>query len=328
MIHVINPGLETTVQDYPGRKGCFAFGYPPSGPIDHWSFRLANLLLDNPASAAGLEMAFTGATLRFTEDALIALTGADMQPSLDGRPVPLWESVSVRAGETLAMAYATSGGRGYLAVAGGIDAPLLLGSRSTCLLAMAGGWEDGPLEAGQELPVGSERRGEPGRRVRDDARPELPDDKQWTVDCVRGPNDDWIDDAGHERWFSEGWSVSSSSNRIGYRLDGPAWTFADKATNKAPENGDDPSNIIDHGYPIGGINLSGQTPIVLMNDCLILGGFINPYTIPHGEFWKLGQSRPGDVYRFREVSVEQAQASRRAIDSLCSVDSIESAGAP
>jgi len=323
VIEVIKPGLETAVQDYPGRKGCFGFGFPPSGPIDHWSFRLANLLVDNAASAAGLEMAFAGPTLRFEEDAVIALTGADMQAALDGRPIPLWESVAVRAGEVLAMDYATSGGRGYLAVAGGIDAPLFLGSRSTCLLAMAGGWEDGPLKAGQELPVGTERIGKPARRVRASARPVLSDDKRWIVECVRGPNDDWIDEAAHERWFSEGWSVSSSSNRIGYRLDGPEWTFAGKATNKAPENGEDPSNIIDHGYPIGGVNLSGQTPIILMNDCLILGGFINPYTVPHGEFWKLGQSQPGDVYRFCEVSVDQAQASRRGIDSLCTPDSIE-----
>ena len=323
MIEVIEPGLETTVQDYPGRKGSFSYGFPPSGPIDHWSFRLANLLVDNPASAAGLELAYTGATLRFREDALIALTGADMQPTLEGRPVPLWESVAVAAGEKLAMGYATSGARGYLAIAGGIDAPVFLGSRSTCLLAMAGGWKDGPLEAGQELPVGTVRRGEPARRVQAEARPTMPEGKRWTVDCVRGPNDDWIDEAAHERWFGEGWSVSSSSNRIGFRLDGPEWTFTDKATNKAPEHGEDPSNIIDHGYGVGGVNLSGQTPIILMNDCLILGGFINPYTIPHSEFWKLGQSQPGDVYRFREVSVEQAQASRRAIDSHCARASIE-----
>ncbi|MGI9658708.1 MAG: biotin-dependent carboxyltransferase family protein [Gaiellaceae bacterium] len=323
MIEVLEAGLETAVQDYPGRKGCFGLGFPPSGPIDHWSFRLANLLVGNPPGAAALEMAFTGPTLTFADDAVIALTGADMQATLEGVAVAPWESVAVGRGQTLAMAYATSGGRGYLAVAGGIDAPLFLESRSTCLLAMVCGWEDGPLRPGQLLPVGTERHGEPGRRVPIDARPAFATNKSWTVDCVRGPNDDWIHEDAHQRWFSAGWTLSSSSNRVGFRLHGPEWTFTEKATNKAPENGEHPSNIIDHGYPIGGVNLSGMTPIILMNDGLSLGGFINPYTIPHGEFWKLGQSQPGDVYRFREVSVEEAQNSRRTIDALCVADAVE-----
>lgn len=323
MIEVIKPGLETAVQDYPGRKGKFGFGFPPSGPIDHWSFRLANVLVGNSVGTAGLEIPFMGPTLRFGEYAVIALTGADMQATLEGKPVPLWESVAVRAGETLVMKFAKQGGRGYLAVAGGIDAPLFLGSRSTCMLARVGGWDDGPLQAGQTLPVGAGRNGEPGRRVRAEARPVLPAGKTWDVACVRGPNDDWIDDAAHGRWFGEGWTLSARSNRVGFRLDGPEWTFTERATNKAPENGEDPSNIIDQGYPIGGVNLSGQTPIILMNDCLSLGGFINPYTIPHAEFWKLGQSKPGDVYRFREVTVADAQESRRTIDRLCTPDAIE-----
>ncbi len=324
MIDVIEPGLETAVQDYPGRKGQVGLGFPPSGPIDHWSFRLANLLVENPPNAAGLEIAFTGPTLRFGEDAAIALTGSDMQATLDGQPVSVWESVAVRAGQALAMSYSLQGGRAYLAVAGGIDAPLFLGSRSTCVLASVGGWEGGPLEPGQTLPVGAERGGDAGRRVRVEARPTLPRDKTWSIDCVRGPNDDWIDDVAHARWFGEGWMISSRSNRIGFRLEGPDWTFTPKARDKGPENGDDPSNIIDHGYPVGGVNLSGQTPIILMNDGLSLGGFINPYTIPHSEFWKLGQSMPGDTYQFREVTVGEAQERRRAIDALCKPDAIES----
>ena len=134
---------------------------------------------------------------------------------------------------------------------------------------------------------------------------------------VAGPNDDWIDAAGQERFLTSDWKLSSKSDRTGFRLDGPQWTFTAKAYNKPPENGSEPSNIIDHGYPLGAINLAGQTPIILVNDGPSMGGFINPYTVPSAAFWKLGQSKPGDIYRFKAVTVDEAQALRRAQDALC-----------
>ena len=122
---VIKGGLETTVQDWPGRKGAFGMGFPPSGPIDHWSFRLANLLVGNPPGAAALECAFIGPVLRADRDAVIALTGADMKATLDGAPAPLWESIAVGAGQTLVLGSAVTGARTYIAFAGGVDvAPL------------------------------------------------------------------------------------------------------------------------------------------------------------------------------------------------------------
>ena len=140
---------------------------------------------------------------------------------------------------------------------------------------------------------------------------------------VAGPNDDWIDEAGRRRFLESDWKLSPKSNRVGFRLEGPEWTFTEKATNKAPENGEHPSNVIDHGYPIGAINLCGQTPIILMVDTLTLGGFINPYTVPTCAWWKLGQSRPNETYRFRQVSVAEAQAERRRIAALCTAASLE-----
>ena len=118
------------------------------------------------------------------------------------------------------------------------------------------------------------------------------------------------------------WTLSPKSNRVGFRLEGPKWTFTRKAIDKAPENGSDPSNTIDHGYPIGAINLCGQTPIILLQDALTLGGFINPFTVPSAAFGKLGQSRPNDHYEFELISVEEAQARKRSITALCSEDSI------
>ena len=316
MIEVIKPGLETAVQDYPGRIGHWERGFPPSGPMDDWSFRLANLLVGNPPGAAGLECQFTGPTLRFARDAVVAVTGADMRPMLDGAPVPLWESVAAAAGQTLALGFARLGARAYLAVAGGIDTPPVLGARATFHQAGIGGMQGHALKAGQTLPMGA-GAGRAGRRVRTACRPPLTGARAWTMEVVPGPNDDWIDEEGHRRFLASEWRVQARSNRSGLRLDGPAWTFARRAVEKRPEHGEHPSNILDHGYPVGAVNLCGQTPIILANDGPSTGGFINPYTVPSAAFWKLAQSKPGDVYRFRSVSVDEAQDLRRAIERLC-----------
>ena len=323
-VTVIKGGLETTVQDFPGRKGAFGMGFPPSGPIDHWSFRLANVLVGNAAGAAALECAFIGPVLRFEGDAVIALTGADMQATLDGAPVPLWEGIGVRAGQTLALGSALTGARTYIAFAGGIDVAPFLGSRATFVIGGCGGLGGAALKAGQSVPLGPPPSGgaTPGRRLKDGARPPAPAGGVWEIEVVAGPNDDWIDAAGRRRFLESDWRLSPKSNRVGFRLEGPDWTFTAKATDKAPENGADPSNVIDHGYPIGAVNLCGQTPIILMVDTLTLGGFINPYTVPTCAWWKLGQSRPNETYRFRQVRVAEAQAERRRINALCTEDSL------
>jgi len=321
MFEVLVPGLETSIQDYPGRIGFWNQGFPPSGPMDSWSFRIANLLVGNEAGAAGLEAQFMGPTLKFERDAVVAFTGADMRPTLDGQPAPLWESFAVKAGQTLALASAKTGARCYIAVAGGVDTPPWLGSRSTFHKAGVGGMQGRALQKGQCVPVAS-ANGTPGRKARVECRPTLAADKTWTIEVVAGPNDDWIDEEGHKRFLATSWKLSSKSDRTGFRLEGPQWTFTEKAYNKAPENGAEPSNIIDQGYPLGAINLAGQTPIILVNDGPSMGGFINPYTVPSAAFWKLGQSKPGDIYHFRSISVDEAQTLRKKLDAICSEASI------
>ena len=321
MLEVVQPGLETSIQDYPGRIGYWSQGFPPSGPMDSWSFRLANLLVGNDAGAAGLEVQYMGPTLKLQRDGVIAVTGADMQPKLDGKPLPMWESIAVKAGQTLALASAKIGVRACIAIAGGIDTPPWLGSRSTFHKAGVGGMEGHALKKGQVVPV-AKGKGTPGRRVKDKCRPGLPTDKRWTIEVVPGPNDDWIDAAGHERFLSADWKLSSKSDRTGFRLEGPQWTFTDKAYKKAPEHGAEPSNIIDQGYPLGAINLCGQTPIILVNDGPSMGGFVCPYTVPSAAFWKLGQSKPGDIYRFKSVNVDEAQELRRKLNGVCSASSL------
>lgn len=321
MLEVIQPGLETSVQDYPGRIGYWNQGFPPSGPMDSWSFRLANILVGNKPGDAGFECQFNGPTLKFGTDTFIAVTGANMSPKLDDEPIPMWESVAVKAGQVLQLSFASVGARSYIAFAGGIKTDPWLDSRSTFHKAGVGGMEGNAIKKGQSVPLGT-GQGRASRKVKEDCKPIISTNKTWVIDVVAGPNDDWIDPEGHQRFLTSDWKLSAKSDRTGFRLDGPDWTFTDKAHNKAPEHGSEPSNIIDQGYPVGAINLAGQTPIILVNDGPSMGGFINPYTVPSSSFWKLGQSKPGEIYHFNVISVDEASEAAIKIRQLCSESSI------
>ena len=323
MVQVIKKGLETSVQDYPGRIGTLNQGFPASGPMDSWSFRLANILVGNKPGDAALECQFMGPTLKFIDDRTIAITGADMSPKIDGKSVPLWESIEVKANQVLELEFATIGARSYIAFAGGINSEPWLGSKSTFHKAGVGGIDGKAIENNQILPLGNNKKIQ-FRKIKKSSIPEISKDKNWSIEVVLGPNDDWIDDKGHEIFFNSKWKLQAKSDRTGYRLDGPKLSFTDKATNKSLENGSEPSNIIDQGYPAGAINLAGQTPIILVNDGPSMGGFINPYTVPSAAFWKLGQAKPGDTLNFIEVSVEKAQTLRAEQSIICSEESLMS----
>ena len=321
MFKVIKKGLETSVQDYPGRMGYLNQGFPPSGPMDSWSFRLSNLLVGNSESSAALECQFMGPTLGFEKDCIISICGADMQPKLDGKPIPLWQSIKIKQGQVLELSYCLAGARTYISVDGGIDTEPWLGSKSTFHKAGVGGVEGRAIQEGQLIKVG-DGNGQEGKQVKNNCKPHIQTDGNWEIEVVRGPNDDWLDEKGYKTFQNTNWKMQARSDRTGLRLDGPTLTFNEKATNKSPEHGYEPSNIIDQGYPIGGINLAGQTPIILVNDGPSMGGFIVPYTVPSAAFWKLGQAKPGDILKFKEVTVEQAQEMRRAQTSICSSNSI------
>ena len=323
MVKVIKKGLETSVQDYPGRIGTLNLGFPPSGPMDSWSFRLANVLVENEPGAAALECQFMGPTLKFNSDRIIAITGADMSPKIDGSPVPLWESLEVKKDQTLEMTFATVGARSYIAFSGGINTTPWLGSRSTFHKAGVGGIEGKAIQDGQIIPL-NKSKSVAGRKVKKNSIPVMSTNKKWSVEVVKGPNDDWVDEKGHKMFLNSDWKLQSKSDRTGYRLEGPKWSFSEKATNKGLEHGTFPSNIIDQGYPVGAINLAGQTPIILVNDGPSMGGFIVPYTVPSASFWKLGQAKPGDSFNFVEISVEKAQTLRSEQTIICSETSLVS----
>ena len=321
MVKVIKKGLETSVQDYPGRIGTLNLGFPSSGPMDSWSFRLANVLVENEPGTASLECQFMGPTLKFDSNRTIAITGADMSPKVDGTPVPLWESIEVKKDQTLEMSFATIGARSYISFSGGINTNPWLGSRSTFHKAGVGGIEGKAIQNGQILPLNKSKAvGE--RKIKKTSIPVMSTNKKWSVEVVKGPNDDWVDEKGHKMFLSSNWKLQSKSDRTGYRLEGPKWSFTEKATNKGLEHGTFPSNIIDQGYPMGAINLAGQTPIILVNDGPSMGGFIVPYTVPSASFWKLGQAKPGDIFNFMEISVEKAQELRAEQSAICSEASL------
>ncbi|MDQ3225999.1 MAG: urea amidolyase, partial [Chloroflexota bacterium] len=155
MIEVLEGGIQTTVQDFPGRQGLLDQGICPAGPFDNLAFRLANLLVGNEPGTAGLEITAGNFQARFDRNAVIALTGANMQPKLDGEPIALWRSYRVASGQTLVLgSVAGPGFRSYLAVSGGIDVPAYLGSRATYVPGAIGGYEGRALKKGDQLPVG------------------------------------------------------------------------------------------------------------------------------------------------------------------------------
>ncbi len=218
MIEVVKPGLSTTVQDA-GRTGYYHLGIPPSGALDQYALRAANLLVGNPAGAAALECVYMGPELGFTADAVVAVAGASMVPKVDGEERPLWESFPVSAGEVLSFGYLTAGARAYIAVSGGIDVPEVLGSRSTYALGALGGYYGRPLAAGDRLPVGTSANNvAPGRGVPADLRQSHPKDVEVRV--VMGLYDHRLTDAGRSAFLDTTWALTPVADRIGFRYSG------------------------------------------------------------------------------------------------------------
>jgi urea carboxylase len=288
-VEVIEPGTQTTIQDYPGRLGYWAIGVPPSGPMDWKSFTLANEIVGNAPGAAALECTLIGPVLTFHQDATIALTGADMG-------VPRGVPIAVKAGETIRLGAVNGpGARAYLAIAGGFDVPEYLGSRATFILGKFGGRQ---LRAGDLLRF-HPPQGEAGPRL-------LPDlTNHWTIGVSDGPHSapDFFTPADIAMIYSTSWRVHFNSDRTGVRLVGPKPVWARQDGGEA---GLHPSNIHDNAYAIGALDFTGDMPIILGPDGPSCGGFVCPVTIVHSELWKIGQLKAGDTVRFERIVNEPA----------------------
>lgn len=304
-IDVLDGGTLTTVQDHPGRTGYWSVGVPPSGPFDMLAFRLANAIVGNQADAAGLEITLAGPTLEFNRPSVIALCGAEMEATLDHHPLPMWRAVQAEAGSVLRIGGLTQGGmRAYLAVAGGLDVPTYLGSRSTFTLGEFGGHAGRALRTGDVLRVRTGVDFAPARELDPALIPEYP--SAWELHVLYGPHGapDFFTDEDITVFFSHRWEVHYNSSRTGIRLSGPKPQWARKDGGEA---GLHPSNIHDNAYAVGTVDFTGDMPILLGPDGPSLGGFVCPATVVQADLWKLGQLRPGDTVHFVRVSVADAE---------------------
>jgi urea carboxylase len=314
---VVDGGTQTTVQDHPGRVGYWAVGVPPSGPMDDLSFRLANRIVGNPLGAPALEITLTGPTLRFNVDAVVALTGAEMPATVDGRPIPYGRAVEVPAGRTLRLGAARSAGaRAYLALRGGLDVPRYLGSAATFMLGGFGGHGGRALRAGDVLRLGGTT---PIAAPSWDAVPGPEIASAWDIAVLYGPHGapDFFTDDDIATFFATEWRVHYNSDRTGVRLVGPKpkWARADGG-----EAGLHPSNIHDNAYAVGTVDYTGDMPILLGPDGPSLGGFVCPATIVRAERWKMGQLKAGDVVRFRRIGEDEAAVLEAAVDTRLAAD--------
>jgi urea carboxylase len=321
-LEIVKPGTYTSIQDYPGRTGYWHIGVPPSGPMDDYAFRMANAIVGNHASAAGIECTILGPSIRFHTDAVIALTGAKTPATLDDTPVDFWAPIEAKAGQTLTVGKAESGCRTYLAVRGGIDVPDYLGSKSTFALGQFGGHAGRPLRATDMLAICDASKPNaptpaPIRAPQAAPAALVPEyANHWEIGVLYGPHGapDFFTEDSITQFFDTDWEVHYNSNRLGIRLNGPKPTFAREDGGEA---GLHPSNIHDTEYAVGSINFTGDMPVILTRDGPSLGGFVCPVTIAAAELWKVGQVAPGDTIRFVQIGFDEAAARQREQDDAC-----------
>jgi biotin-dependent carboxylase-like uncharacterized protein len=307
-IEVIKPGLATTIQDA-GRPGYYNIGIPLSGALDQYALRVANLLVGNEESAAVLEATLLAPELVFRAPAIVAIAGAEATPKINGEPRPRNESFAVKADDHLTFDFMKSGARSYIAVAGGIDVPVVLGSRSLYGLGALGGFAGRKLAAGDVLPVGKSRRGaSAGRALPSDLTPTYP--RSLELRIVTGLYFHRLTEEAAKAFFEDTWTVAPEADRIGYRYrKGRPLSFRER---KQPFGaGSDPSNIVDAGYPYGSIQVPGGIePIVLHRDAVSGGGYAMIGTVISADMDRVAQMQPNNLARFVEADMATALKAR------------------
>lgn len=294
ILEVITPGLLTTIQDR-GRHGYQAFGMPVAGAVDEFALRVANILVGNPEGAAALEMTLLGPKLKVLAPVKVALTGADLGARINGAEFPRWETVAVNPGDEISFTAAREGCRAYLAVAGGIDVPEVMGSRATYLRGKIGGIDGRALKAGDVLSAGSlqERNLPTGTRLAEGLIPKY--SSAITLRVIPGPQDDHFTEAGLETFFQSEYTVTTEADRMGYRLQGPTIEHKEGA------------DIISDGIPLGAVQVPGHgLPIVMLADRQTTGGYPKIATVCSVDLSLIGQAKPGDTVRFATIGREEA----------------------
>ncbi len=315
MIEVLDGGLQTTIQDG-GRPGFLSRGIPPAGAQDFYSLAIANLLVGNdltppPLSragpgAAGLEMLVKGVSLGFAAETVIALAGADMGATLDGAPVERFRPVVVPAGGVLKCGTVRSGARGYLAIAGGIDVPLVIGSRATYVRGSQGGLDGRALRKGDRLATLPPSAPVAKIAERDLAGLPAGPDEPTVIRVVLGPQDFMFTAKGVETFLTAEWKLSPVSDRMGMRLIGPPLELHPRPDYLTRDAGSGPADIVDDVIPVGGIQVPGGIePIVMGVENPTAGGYAKIATVISVDLGKMGQIPPKGSLTFRKILAEE-----------------------
>lgn len=297
-IDVINGGILTTIQDS-GRYGYQELGIPTSGVMDDYNFRLANILVGNKLYEAVFEMTFFGPTLKFNENLIIAITGSNMNPKINGELAPMYETIKVKKGDTLQFGKVKEGIRSYLAFGGSIDVPFVNGSKSTHIKTKMGGIEGRALKAKDEINIKKSKE-ETMRKIPEKYIPKISHCNILRI--VLGPQDDYFTEKGiHDLFRSGGYQVTKDFDRMGIRLKGTAIEHKETA------------DIISDGTTFGSIQVpaNGQ-PIILVADRQTTGGYTKIGNVITADLHKLAQMTFLDKVLFQEIKIEEAQ--KLAID--------------
>ncbi len=294
-IRILKGGMLTTVQDL-GRTGYQSQGFSVAGVMDVRSFKIANLLLDNPENEAVLEFTLIGPVLEFTSATIVAITGGDFQPSINGEPVPMYTALYVNKGDILKFGSARTGSRGYIAFSSYLDIPVVMGSRCTNMKSGIGGFKGRKLQAGDYIGFRIKRRYLPFFLSRKLDLDEF-DQEEAELRVVMGPQDDLFSKQGLRTFLTQEYTVTSDFDRMGCRLEGP---FI------APKNG---SDIISDGIAFGSVQVpSHGKPIILLSDRQTTGGYAKIATVASVDIPKAVQRKTDHKIRFRAISVQEAQA--------------------
>ena len=296
-IRVLKGGMLTTVQDL-GRTGYQSQGLSVAGVMDVRSFKIANLLLDNPENEPVLEFTLIGPTLEFTSATIIAITGGDFQPTVNGEPVPMYTALYMNKGDILKFQSARTGSRGYIAFSSYLDVPVVMGSRCTNLKSKIGGFKGRKLQTGDYMNFRIKRRYLPYFLSR---KLELPDAAEFEKDetvlrVVMGPQDNLFSKQGVETFLNSEYTVTSDFDRMGCRLEGPYI---------APKKA---SDIISDGIAFGSIQVPAHgKPIILLADRQTTGGYAKIATVASVDIPKLVQRKTDHKIRFQAITVQEAQ---------------------
>jgi len=291
---VINPGLFTTIQDL-GRRGFQKYGVPVSGAMDTYAFVAANLLVGNRPEDACLEITLLGPRLEFLNKSQIAIAGAILLPSINGETANCWQTLQVNKGDVLSFRSPQSGCRAYLAVRGGIDVPLVLGSRSTYVRGGFSGFKGRQLKVGDVIEAHKPKiLPKSGFLILQEFVPSY--SNKWTIEAVLGPQSDCFTEQGMDTFLSNVYTVTTESDRMGYRLDG----------SKVEQKGS--FEMVSDAIPIGAVQVPPNgKPIIVMRDAQTTGGYPKIAIVITSDVSRLGQAKPNDKIQFSKISPSKAR---------------------